>query len=385
MAEASSRTFTASTAREGCAASSEPASASTATNAQRSEINPEPPAAAVPVILLIRPADGENLQANSPCPVLRRHCADFAALARLPGVPAPLSVGKRSAHFQRVSTILPICALVSISAWAAAASFEREGLEDHRLDLARRDQRQRIVLDRARDRTFVGVRARAQRRAGVMQPLEHEAHEIDLRLRAALECDLHDAALHRGRFVIARDVIAADHVQYNVGALVAGGRFGGRDEVLGFIVNGDVGAELAAGRAFFRRAGGGDDARAERLGELDRGGADAGGAAMHQKSFAAFETAALHHVVPDGEEGLRDRRGLDHRQSADRQRVACLREAIFGIAAADHQRHHAVADFPALDVRLRAPRPRRRSPGPEYPARRAAADRGPGAASRPAG
>ena len=100
--------------------------------------------------------------------------------------------------------------------------------------------------------------------------------EIDRRLRAALECDLHDASLDRGGFVIARDVIAADHVQYNVGALVAGGRLGGGDEVLGFIVNGDVGPELAAGLAFFRRAGGDDHARAERLGELDRGGADAG-------------------------------------------------------------------------------------------------------------
>ena len=34
-----------------------------------------------------------------------------------------------------------------------------------------------------------------------------------------------------------------------------------------------------------------------------------------------------------------------------RQRVAFMREAIFGVAAADHQRKNAVADFPALDVR----------------------------------
>src|ERR1035441_7019347 len=37
--------------------------------------------------------------------------------------------------------------------------------------------------------------------------------------------------------------------------------------------------------------------------------------------------------------------------SSMRQRVACVRQAIFGIAAAHHQRHHAVADLPALDVR----------------------------------
>ena len=84
-----------------------------------------------------------------------------------------------------------------------------------------------------------------------MQPLEHQDAEIDGRFRLALKCDLHDASLDRGGFVIARDVIAADHVQYKVGALVAGGRLGGGDEVLGFIVNGDVGAELAAGRRIF--------------------------------------------------------------------------------------------------------------------------------------
>ena len=55
MAEAPSRTFTASTAREGCAASSKPASASMTAVALRSEINPEPPTAAMPVMLLIRP------------------------------------------------------------------------------------------------------------------------------------------------------------------------------------------------------------------------------------------------------------------------------------------------------------------------------------------
>ena len=71
---------------------------------------------------------------------------------------------------------------------------------------------------------------------------------------------------------------------------------------------------------------------------------------MHQEALAAFEAAALDHVVPDGEEGLRDRRRFHHRQSAHRQRVAFMREAIFGVAAADYQRHHAIAGFPALDA-----------------------------------
>ena len=39
--------------------------------------------------------------------------------------------------------------------------------------------------------------------------------------------------------------------------------------------------------------------------------------------------------------------GLDHRQSVDRQRVASA-QAIFGVAAADHERHHGVAGFQRL-------------------------------------
>ena len=109
-----------------------------------------------------------------------------------------------------------------------------------------------------------------------MQALEHQAAEIDRCFRRALECDLHDAPLDRGRFVIARDVIAADHVEYNVGALVGGGRLGGGDEVLGFIVDGDVGAELAAGRRIFPSEPAVVMTRAPScLGELDGGGADA--------------------------------------------------------------------------------------------------------------
>ena len=77
--------------------------------------------------------------------------------------------------------------------------------------------------------------------------------------------------LDGGSLVIAFNIVAADHVENNIGALAAGGAFRDLDEVLGLIVNGDVGTELARRLAFFRAAGGDDDARAESLGELDRG------------------------------------------------------------------------------------------------------------------
>ena len=55
-----------------------------------------------------------------------------------------------------------------------------------------------------------------------------------------------------------------------------------------------------------------------------------------------LQAAAIEHVGPDGEEGLRDRRRLDVGQARrDRQRVDFVRDAIFGIAAAGNQRDHA--------------------------------------------
>ena len=95
---------------------------------------------------------------------------------------------------------------------------------------------------------LVGDRARAQGRAGVGQALEHEAAEVDCRLRAALERDLHDPALDRRGLVVALDIVAADHVEDDVGALAAGRGLGRGDEILRPVVDGDVGAELAGRR-----------------------------------------------------------------------------------------------------------------------------------------
>src|SRR5262245_23927455 len=153
---------------------------------------------------------------------------------------------------------------------------------DDGLDLSGGDQRPDVLLDRTRDRRLVRHRARPQRRAGMGQALEHDAAEIDGRLRAALERDLHDAAVDRGSLVVALDVVAADHVDDELGAPTAGRLLGDADEVLGPVVHGDVGAEPAACLAFLRRSGRGDDPGAERLGELDRRCADARGAAVNE-------------------------------------------------------------------------------------------------------
>ena len=101
-----------------------------------------------------------------------------------------------------------------------------------------------------------------------------------------------------------------------------GGALHDLDEILGLVVDRDVGPELAAGLAFLGVAGGDEDPGAEGLGELDGAGADARSAAVDEDRLARRQPAALEDRRPDGEEGLGDRRRLlDREPLRDRQRV----------------------------------------------------------------
>ena len=143
-------------------------------------------------------------------------------------------------------------------------------------------------LDGLRERALVGDRARAQRRAGVGKPLEHDAAEIDACFGAALKGDLHHAPLHRGSLVIALDVVTAVHIENDVGTPAVAAGLGRGNEIFHLIVNRQVGAESAAGVALFGRTGGGDHAGAECFGELDRGGPDPRRAAVDQQGLASL-------------------------------------------------------------------------------------------------
>src|SRR3954451_21643425 len=50
---------------------------------------------------------------------------------------------------------------------------QRKGLEDHGLQLARREERSYLLAELARDRRLVGNRTGTQRRAGELQALAH--------------------------------------------------------------------------------------------------------------------------------------------------------------------------------------------------------------------
>ncbi len=138
---------------------------------------------------------------------------------------------------------------------------------------------------------------------------------------------------------VPRDIIAGDHVEHQFGTLASSDLLDRLDEVRFLVIDRMVGPDLARGGAFRIAAAGHDHAHAERLAQLDRGGADAAGAAMDEDRLALARKPALEHIVPDGEQRLRDGRGLFHRDPiGHRQAVPRIDADIFGIAAARHQR-----------------------------------------------
>ena len=76
-------------------------------------------------------------------------------------------------------------------------------------------------------------------------------------------------------------------------------------EITGPVIDGRLGPKVAADLTFFIGAGGCKDPRAKGTGNLNRRCADTRGAAMHQKPLTRLQSAAHHHVRPDGKAGFR--------------------------------------------------------------------------------
>ena len=184
------------------------------------------------------------------------------------------------------------------------------------------------------------------------------------------------------------DIVAADHVEDHVDALAAGRLLDRPRRSPRLVVDGLFGAKLLAGRRISRAVPAVAKTRApKRLGQLDRGRADAAGAAMDEEDLARLQPAALEHIGPDGEEGLRQRRRLDQVEQpfGTGRHCGAGATAVLGIAAAGDQRADLVALAPArVPARQRGDRPGDIEAG-RCRARPAAADSCPGAAARRAG
>src|SRR5690606_27636822 len=120
------------------------------------------------------------------------------------------------------------------------------------------------------------------------------------------------------------------------------------NEVLGLVVDGDIGAEIPADLAFVSTARRRDHTSTEGLGELYGRGADAARAAMDEKPVASIEPAALEDVVPDREVGLGHAASLGHGEAlGNGERRHLLGDAVFGITTAVDERADLVANLPA--------------------------------------
>jgi hypothetical protein len=160
---------------------------------------------------------------------------------------------------------------------------------------------------------------------------------------------LHDPAFYRGRLIVPVDVVAADHVQNQIDTRAAGLLFDGLDEIMLPVIDRQIRAQFTNRGAFGLRTRGREDLRSKGLGKLNGCRADARGAAVYQKRSPGFQAAALKHIVPDREEGLRNRCGLDQCQAVGRrQGIGFVNHTEFGIAAARHQRADLVADLNRL-------------------------------------
>ena len=195
-----------------------------------------------------------------------------------------------------------------------------------------------------------------------VEPLHHDARACRARPRClAGTRSATGARRSRASAGCVLHVVAADHVEHDVDALLAGDAPDLGGPVLRLVVDRVIGAHRAAERDLVVGSCRRVHRRAERLAELDRGEPDAAGAAVDQHRFAGVEANALEEVVPDGEVGLGHACRFAHRQARrQRQAEARRRGAVLGVAAAGRQRAHLVADAP-VGRRLRpAPRCARR-------------------------
>ena len=171
---------------------------------------------------------------------------------------------------------------------------QRERGVDHRGAAARIQRGPDFCPQVGGDGGFLRRGAWAHGGTGDRQPLHHHWQEVELRrLRSLQEGDHHQPAVHGQGADVAGHIGRADHVEDGVDATALGQGLHLGGEILRAVVDCRVGAQLQAGGAFVFRTGGGEDAGAEFPGKLDRGDADAAGAAVDECGLALGQAADL--------------------------------------------------------------------------------------------
>ena len=106
-------------------------------------------------------------------------------------------------------------------AWAVAASTSGKVESITGATVRAANSGQTCLVERLGHRRLEGDRPVAQRRAGMGQPLDHQEADRNLGLVAVLGADLDDAAFLGRGGVVAGDIVAADQVDDDVGAVAS--------------------------------------------------------------------------------------------------------------------------------------------------------------------
>ena len=185
-----------------------------------------------------------------------------------------------------------------------------------------------------------------EQRADVVRPLAEHAIEVDREVgEIVLErqqadhpvlvdvglADFEEPAVRAEDRQALGDRLAGQRVEHDVDALAVGvgeDLVGERGRAAAVDV---LHAERAEEVALFVAAGRGEDFRAEMLGDLNRGEADAAGTGVNQHPLAGLELREPHQAVVRGEERDRDRAGF---VVVDRPR-ACAPSAYSAVRACD--------------------------------------------------
>ena len=222
---------------------------------------------------------------------------------------------------------------------------------DHRFDATALQVRVDAFAQLLAHHRFLFEALGAKGGSGQCDALHQQRCKVHLGLETANEGNVNDTSLGRRDINILLYEIAASHVQDHVYPVLQARLGEHLHKVRGFVIDGQYGAEVLKCRALLVRAGGGIHLATHRVGHLDTQGADAAGAAVYKHPLSGLHGSALEHIVPHGEQCLRQGGSFFHSEwTWHRQALAGRRHRVVGIAATVGEGAHGVAHGPVLDT-----------------------------------
>ena len=125
--------------------------------------------------------------------------------------------------------------------------MQREGLVNLRFDLTAFDKWPDMSLQLGNQFGFFLRSTQAQGGSDMGQPLLQHGKQIQIGGGARNNADLDYATIDGGRRIVARDILPANDIENDVGAMAIGGGMHGLDKILLLVEYGHIRAQLDAG------------------------------------------------------------------------------------------------------------------------------------------